>query len=187
MQDMKWDGELAVKWKERVQHITCRASTCDDELSFARTVSEQAESITIETVVGPDPRTTVTVYTQQAVYHFHKLRADYEGHASRMLQAVLASFGVRLPLAFLIQHPNQTIYLTGAKVVAGDQEYRLGKREEGYKLVESLHDWWLASDVVNTLLAWARAYEMDPVVLLEQTIRLLDERLQGEADSAATG
>lgn len=173
--------EQDIEWVDRVRHVSCRARTCDDELAFARTIQDGAQTIEIVTQKEPDPGTRVTVYGREGVYHFRKLRADYEGHASRTLLAVLEHFGLVLPLSFVLAYPTQTIYVAGAKVVAEDLEFRLGKREEGSVLVEELRDWWMASRAVETLLAWAREYGTDPVVLLEQTIALLAERLESAA------
>ena len=155
---------------DRIKHTYSRHHSCDDDLAYARTLSESAERIEVKT---HEDATTVEVYTDQGVTHFGTFRADYIGHASRTLVQLLEHFGVRLPLEFVVAHQTFSVYL-GKLVAAGEREYPLGRRNDHYELVESIpSDWPMSTAVLDVLAELAKRYDTHPVVILESATGLL--------------
>ena len=155
---------------DRIKHTYSRHHSCDDDLAYARTLSESAERIEVKT---HEDATTVEVYTDQGVTHFDTFRADYIGHASRTLVELLEHFGVRLPLEFVVAHQTFTVYL-GKWVAAGDREYPLGQRQDHDELVEAIpSDWQMATAVLDVLAELAKRYDTHPVEILESATGLL--------------
>ena len=155
---------------DRIKHTYSHYRTNDDELTYARTLSESAERIEVKT---HDAATTVDVYTDQGVTHFGTFRADYIGHASRTLVQLFEHFGVRLPLEFVVAHQTFIIYL-GKLVAAGDREYPLGRRQDHDELVEAIpSDWQMAPAVLDVLAELTRRYDTHPVEILESATGLL--------------
>ena len=155
---------------DRIKHTFSRYRTNDDELAYARTLSELAERIEVKT---QEDTTTVDVYTDQGVTHFQTFRADYIGHASRTLVQLLEHFGVRLPLEFVVAHQTFTVYL-GKLVAAGDREYPLGRRDDHDELVEAIpSDWQMSTAVLDVLAELAKRYDTHPVEILESATGLL--------------
>ncbi|SDW94219.1 hypothetical protein SAMN04489725_1236 [Alicyclobacillus hesperidum] len=155
-----------VEYVDRVKHVYSEYRTNDEELAYALTIEEEAESIDVTTKDGV---TNVTVFTQQAVYHFGTFRADYIGHASRALVELLQHFRVNLPIEFVVAHQTFHVYLTGEKIVAGEREYPIAPRNEGYELVESV-EWMMASSVLDVVLRLAAEYEATPEEIVESAI-----------------
>lgn len=174
---------IDITWVDRIQHIHSRHRTSDEALAYAQSLPEQsAERITIATA---NEATEVTVYTTQAVLHFHTFRADYIGHASRTLTQLLAHFGVQMPIEFLVTHPFQEIDLVGCTITLPDSDvaYALGARRDGLALVEPVQ-WMIRSDILDHLLALADVYGQEPIALIEDLVRVLVER--HDADDGPT-
>lgn len=167
---------IETQFVERIKHVHSRFRTNDEELSFARTIGELAE--TIEIVSEETDSTEVRVFTREAVYHFYTFRTDYVGHASRTLAELLAHFEVNLPLSFIMAHRTFTVYLSGNKVVAADEEYPIAKRSDGFELVEFV-TLPFASRVLDIILRLTEAYEVEPVEVIETAVTLIAERTAG--------
>jgi hypothetical protein len=172
---------LKVEFIERVKHIFSQHRTNDEELDYARTITESADVIEIVTSAEQEAHTEVIVSTPEAVYHFRTFRADYVGHASRTLVELLAHFHVNLPIDYVIAHKSFTVYLHGDKVVASEKEYPIAERAEGYELVEMVQ-WKISAAVLDIIYRWADKYQVEPIEFAESAVRLMDDRL-AQADS----
>ncbi|WP_051663150.1 hypothetical protein [Alicyclobacillus macrosporangiidus] len=157
---------IEVQYIDRVKHVFSHYRTNDDELSYAQTIDEEAETIEVSTTDGT---TTVTVFTTQAVYHFGTFRADYIGHASRALVELLRHFRVNLPIEYVTAHQTFTVYLNGQKVVAGEREYPIAARSGVFELVEPV-EWQISSAVLDTILRLAEEYNVTPVEIVESAV-----------------
>ncbi|EJY57309.1 hypothetical protein C7445_1309 [Alicyclobacillus sacchari] len=155
-----------VEYVDRVKHVWSEYRTNDEELAFALGIEEEAECVN---VTAKDDKTDITVFTTKAVYHFSTFRADYIGHASRTLVELLRHFNINLPIEFVVSHQTFQVYLTGEKVVAGDHEYPIAYRSEGYELVESV-EWMIASSVLDVVLRLAEEFEVTPEQIVETTV-----------------
>jgi len=164
---------IEIQFVERIKHVHSRFRTNDEELSFARTIGELAE--TIEVVSEASENTEVRVLTREAVFHFYTFRTDYVGHASRTLAELLAHFEVNLPLSFVMAHRTFSVYLSGNKVVAAEEEYPIAKRSDGFELVEFVTLPY-ASRILDMILRLAETYEVEPVEVIETAVTLIAER-----------
>jgi len=155
-----------VEYVDRVKHVWSEYRTNDEELAFALGIEEEAESVDVSTKDGV---TNVTVFTTEAIYHFCTFRADYVGHASRALVQLLQHFRVNLPIDFIVAHQTFHVYLKGGKIVAGEKEYPIAERSEGYELVEPV-EWMIASSVLDVVLRLAEEYEVTPEQIVESAV-----------------
>lgn len=155
-----------VEYVDRVKHVWSEYRTNDEELAFALGIEEEAESVDVSTKDGV---TNVTVFTTEAVYHFGTFRADYIGHASRALVQLLQHFRINLPIEFVVAHQTFHVYLKGEKIVAGEREYPIASRSEGYELVEPV-EWMVASSVLDVILRLAEEYEVTPEQIVESAV-----------------
>lgn len=172
-----------VEFVERIKHVHSRFRTNDEELSFALTIGEVAETIEVVSVESDD--TKVIVFTREAVYHFYTFRTDYVGHASRTLVELLVHFEVNLPLSFIMAHRTFTVYLSGDKLVSGDDEYPIAKRNEGFELVE-LVTLPYTSRILDTILRLSETYEVEPVEVVETAVTLVYERVVDPVSAKAS-
>lgn len=157
------NANIEVQYIDRVKHTYSHQRTNDDDLAYAKTIADEAESIVIQ---SKDDATTVTVETVQGVYHFSTFRADYVGHASRNLVKLLEHFRVSLPLEFLVAHKSLTIYLTGQKIIIGETEYKIELRNTHFELVEPV-EWLISSAILDVVYRLADKYKVQPVEFVE--------------------
>lgn len=175
---------IRVDFVERIRHVYSQYRTNDEELNFAESILEPAE--TIEITADLESETTkVTVSTEQAVYHFRTFRSDYIGHGSRTLVSMLQHFRVVLPLEFLVAHKSLTVYLTGNKIVAQDTEYPIDLREDYYEMVEPV-EWMMSSSVLDVVLRLANEYQVQPVEIAESAMKLIAEKRDLEIGDSLT-
>ncbi|WP_054967148.1 hypothetical protein [Alicyclobacillus ferrooxydans] len=170
--ELSHQAGVDIQYIDRIQHIFSNFTTNDEELTFARSVMEQAEMI--EVAVEESGETQVTVSTAQAIYHFHTFRTDYIGHASRTLVDLFEHFGVCLPIEFLVANRVMAIYLTGNKVVVGETEYPIEVREGQYQLVEPVQ-WMISSSILDVIVRLADEYQISYEEVVESAIRLIGE------------
>jgi len=163
---------LKIEYVDRIKHVYSEYRTNDEELNFAQTVTESAETIVIKTDAE---ETGVIVFTEQAVYHFRTFRADYLGHASRTLVSLLYHFRINVPIEFILSHQSLTIYLSGNKIVAGEEEYPIELRENLFEMVEPVQ-WMMSSTVLDMVIRLANDYEIEPIEVVESAIKLIAER-----------
>lgn len=170
---------VRVDFVDRIKHIYSIMRTNDEELQFARSIKEPAETITITMDENED--TLVTVSTVQAVYEFHTFKSTYVGHASRTLVELLEHFGLRLSLEFLLAHPVLTVYLNGNKIVSNDTEFRIESRNGVFELVEPVN-WMISTSILDILEQIATEHESLPEEVVENGVAILDIilRLSGE-------
>lgn len=176
---MQDSDSVTVEYLERIKHVHSHFRTNDEELAFARTIEEVAE--TIQVTPFEEEHTEVAVYTAQGVYHFATFRTQYMGHASRTLIELLEHFHVRLPMEFVIDHQGFTIYLDGHKVVTKRSEYVIEPRDGFFELVEPV-EWMISTGVLNLIEQMAEAYQISPVEVVENAVRLIAEPAIEEDD-----
>jgi len=170
---------IDVEYKERVKNVYSRHRTNDEELDFARTIEEDAETIVVVTDTERE-LADVQISTVHAVYHFQTFRTHYAGHASRALVELMNHFKVSLPLDFVMTYRTFTIYLTGNKVVArenmaDEEEFTISIRDGVYELVERV-EWDVRSNLLSQIFYWSELYQAEPVEIVEQAITLIADR-----------
>lgn len=174
---------IEVKYVDRVKHVMSQHRTCDDELEYAQTISEPADTIEI---VTKDDETQVTVSTEQGVYHFTMFRANYVGHASRALIRLLEHFRIRLPIEFVTAHQTFRIFIKGRKIVTSeDKEYPIAERSGVYELVEPV-EWMISSAVLDSLYQLSQRFDVSPVELAESAVGTLHTLLTVAEDYQVT-
>ncbi|WDL99692.1 hypothetical protein [Alicyclobacillus sp. ALC3] len=158
---------VRIEYVDRVRHVFSEHRTNDEELAYALTIDEPAESIDIKTL---NDATTVEVVTPQTVYHFSTFRADYVGHASRTLVQLLEHFHVHLPIEYLTAHQTFTVYVKGERIVSEDEkEYPIAKRADQYELVEPV-TMMMSREVLDTVLQFAEEFSVMPVEIVESAM-----------------
>ena len=174
---------IDVVYKDRVKNVYSRHRTNDEELDFARTIEEDAETILVATDAEREV-TDVQVSTVHAVYHFRTFHTHYAGHASRTLVELMNHFKVSLPLDFVMDYRTFTIYLTGNKVVAhenmaDEEEFTIAIRDGVYELVERV-EWDVRSNLLSQIFSWSELYQVEPVEIVEQAITLIADRFSAQ-------
>ncbi|MCF8563981.1 hypothetical protein LLE49_04425 [Alicyclobacillus tolerans] len=161
-----------IQYMDRIRHVFSAFRTNDEELAYAESITDEAE--TIEIITDESHETQVIVSTAQSVLHFRTFRTDYIGHASRTLVALLEHFRVRLPIEFIVTNHDMIIYLTGNKVVVGNSEYPIEVRDDVYELVEPV-TWMISSTILDVIMRLADEYQISHEEVVESAIRLIGE------------
>jgi len=161
-----------IQYIDRIRHVCSEFRTNDEELAYAESITDEAE--TIEIITDETGETQVIVSTAQSVLHFRTFRTDYIGHASRTLVALLEHFRLRLPIEFMVTNHDMTIYLTGNKVVVEESEYPIEIRDDVYELVEPVA-WMISSTILDVIIRLAAKYQISHEEVVESAIRLIGE------------
>lgn len=161
-----------IQYIDRIKHVYSEFRTNDEELAYAESVTDGAE--TIEIVTDESGETQVIICTAQSVLHFRTFRTDYIGHASRTLVGLLEHFRVRLPIEFVVTNHDMTIYLNGNKVVVEETEYPIEVRDDVYELVEPVA-WMISSTILDMIIRLADQYQISHEEVVESAIRLIGE------------